>query len=125
MTPLETIRAINAACDKAHIDGIPVLLLTGKLWRTKWRSSAILWYAVDNCVYKFKEKTLLAARGELVKFVLGDTSARVTDVTEQQHAFIAKRWQAAKARHEQKALTYSEWADSVLAGQADNEGEAA
>lgn len=104
MTPLETIRHVNAACDKAHIDGEPVRLLTGKLWRTKWRSHAVLWYAVDNRVYKFKEKTLIAARGELVKFVLGDDSARVTDVTEQQHAFIAERWQAAKERHEQKSL---------------------
>ena len=125
MTPLETIKHTNAAVDTVDLDGLPVTLLTGKLWRTKWRNPAVLWYAVDNRVYKFKEKSLIAARGELVKFVLGDKSARVTDVTENQHALIAERWQAAKARkaqaQETKALTHEEW----VAGMLGDTGEAA
>lgn len=113
MTPLETIRAVNAACDKTHLDQPPVDLLSGKLWRTKFRASAVLWYAVDGRTYKVKAKTLLAARGELIRFLLGERDA-AQDVTEQL-ALIAERVEAAKARRAAKRqVTHAEWVAGVL-----------
>ena len=145
MTPLETIRAINAACDKAHIDSDYAPLFTGKLYRTKWGKGqlATLWY-IGNGAYKFQAKTMLDARGELTKFMLGDDSAVYKDVTagllvyllswRRKITLIGERVAAARERRsvmdkaryaEQKAITYSEWADSVIAGQGDSEGDAA
>lgn len=144
MTPLETIRAINAACDKAHIDGDHAPLFAGKLYRTKWGKGqlATLWY-IGNGAYKFQAKTMLDARGELTKFMLGDDSAIARDVTaglivyllswRRKVNLIAERAQAAKERRsvkdkaryaEQKALSYAEWAETMLMGQ-DVEGDAA
>jgi hypothetical protein len=145
MTPLETIRAINAACDKAHIDSDPAPLFAGKLYRTKWGKGQLttLWY-IGNGAYKFRGKTMLEARGELTKFLLGDDSAIAQDVTAgllvyllswwRKVNLIAQRADAAKERRsvkdkaryaEQKALSYAEWAENQLTGQTDSEGEAA
>ena len=82
MTPLETIRAINAACDKAHIDSDHAPLFAGKLYRTKYGKGSLstLWY-IGNGAYRFQAKSMLEARGELTKFMLGDDSAAYKDVT--------------------------------------------
>lgn len=145
MTPLETIRAINSACDLAHIDSDPAPLFAGKLYRTKWGKGqlATLWY-IGNGAYKFRGKTMLEARGELTKFLLGDDSAVAQDITaglivyllswRRKLVLIGERADAARERRavkdkaryaEQKALSYAEWVDSVLTGQADVEGDAA
>jgi hypothetical protein len=82
MTPLETIRHVNTACDRAHIDSEPAPLFAGKLYRTKWGKGQLttLWY-IGNGAYKFRGKTMLEARGELTKFLLGDDSAITQDIT--------------------------------------------
>lgn len=135
MTPLETIRHINAACDKAHIDGDGVPLFAGMLYRTKYGKGQIttLWY-IGNGTYRFRGKSMLEARGELTKFMLGDDSAIARDVTaglivyllswRRKITLIAERVSAAKERREQKALTFAEWAENMLAGQVDNEDAA-
>jgi hypothetical protein len=140
MTPLETIRAINAACDKAHIDGDGVPLFAGMLYRTKYGKGQLstLWY-IGNGAYKFRGKSMLEARGELTKFMLGDDSATAKDVTaglivyllswRRKMLLISERAQAARERklasdRERQRISYQAWAENQLAGQVGTENAA-
>jgi hypothetical protein len=140
MTPLEIIRAINAACDRAHIDSDGVPLFGGMLYRTQYGKGALstLWY-VGNGAYKFRGKSMLEVRGELTKFMLGDDSALAQDVTaglivyllswRRKLLLIAERADAARERklakdRERKRTSYQAWAANQLTGQVGTEDAA-
>jgi hypothetical protein len=139
MTPLETIRAINSACDRAHVDGDGVPLLGGTLYRTQYGKGkrATLWY-VGNGIYKFQGKDMMSVRGELTKFMLGDDSAECRDVTagfiayllswRRKRVLIAERHDAARERklakdreRKRTTVTHEQWVAQQLAGLEDKD----